>query len=330
MEKVSVIVPVYNAEQYIDRALESICRQTYKELEILLIDDGSTDRSLTHCEAWALKDKRVRIYSQKNAGVSAARNKGLELATGSFIMFVDADDWIERNMIEVLVRELHKNQADASCCMLQETEETKGIKEANMAAVWSTQAADFAGKIKIGAGQAESGLLLLKVWAVYCKLYRREIVENIRFENYKVAEDLLFNTNVICSGQIKKAVFVDYPFYHYMIYQGSAMKQQFQEKYLVAMEVEKRCYDMLTAVSEEFADINLIGCSVSRVFEKYAQLSKMDRKKHKKEFAYCKKFAKEHKKKLLYSADRHRRISGALKVYIPNLYLQMLIRRYQK
>ena len=108
------------------------------------------------------------------------------------------------------------------------------------------------------------------------------------------------------------------------------MKQKFQKKYLTAMEVELKCYEMLTKVSEKFADINLVGCSVSRVFEKYAQLSSEERRAHKADFKYCKKFAKAHKKQLLECSDRHRKISGALKIYVPDLYLQLLIRRYQK
>ncbi|MBQ8279982.1 MAG: glycosyltransferase family 2 protein [Roseburia sp.] len=322
MEKVTIIIPVYNAEKYIDDVLTSVCGQTYSELEILLIDDGSADDSLNRCEEWAKKDARIRVFHQENSGVSDARNKGLELATGKYVMFMDSDDWIEKNMIEVLCKEAQKSQADAACCILQENpaDENTGTKE--------SVTTDFEGKITVGANQTESGLLLLKVWGPVCKLYRRDVIGDCRFENYKVAEDLLFNANVICSGRLQKVVFVEHPFYHYIIYPGSAMKQEFQEKYLVAMEVEKKCYDMLTAVSPEFADINLIGCSVSRVFEKYAQLSAEGRKKYKEDFKYCKKFAKEHRKQLLGSSSMHRKVSGALKVYVPNLYLQLLIRRY--
>lgn len=111
------------------------------------------------------------------------------------------------------------------------------------------------------------------MWGPVCKLYRKDLIENIQFEEYKVAEDLLFNTNVVCSEKFERASLIQYPFYHYMIYAGSAMKQEFQDKYLEAMRVEELCYEKLTKISPEFADINLIGCSVSRVFEKYAALS---------------------------------------------------------
>lgn len=111
-----------------------------------------------------------------------------------------------------------------------------------------------------GKNKTESGLALLTVWGPVCKLYRKDLIENIQFEEYKVAEDLLFNTNVVCSEKFERASLIQYPFYHYMIYAGSAMKQEFQDKYLEAMRVEELCYEKLTKISPEFADINLIGC----------------------------------------------------------------------
>ena len=324
MYKISVIVPVYNAENYIGVALQSICGQTYSNLEIILVDDGSTDNSLSHCQEWAKEDERIIVHHQENAGASAARNKGLELATGKYVMFMDGDDWIEKNMLEVLYEEAERHQAHAACCILQEDD---AVADEQVRALINKKASY---NVNYFGNKVDSGLALLSVWGPVCKLYRRDVIGDCRFEDYKVAEDLLFNSTVICSEKFHTAVLVEYPFYHYIIYAGSTMKQQFQEKYLAAMEVEKRCYDMLTAISPKFADINLIGCSVSRVFEKYAQLSKEERKQHREEFRYCKKFAKVHSKQLLGGTNLHRKISGALKVFIPNIYLQLLIKRYQK
>lgn len=323
MDKISIIVPVYNTAKYLYKSLESICRQTYKNLEILLIDDGSKDGSLEICKEWQEKDSRITIYSQENAGASAARNKGIDLAQGKYVMFVDADDWIESNMIQVLYDEAEKHQVDVACCILQEERDGTLHKE-------QVKETDFSKVTYVYNNRADSGLALLTVWGPVCKLYRRDLIEDCRFENYEVAEDLLFNSRIICREHFKRALLVNHPFYHYIIYPGSAMKQAFQKKYITAMHVEKLCYEMLFRISPRFGDINLLGCSVSRVFEKYAQLSKEDRKKYKKEFQYCKKFAKEHRKQLLNTSNMHRKISGALKVFCPNLYLQVLIWRYQK
>ena len=97
-KKVSVIVPIYNAEKYLNKCLESIIGQTYKNLEIILVDDGSSDNSPIICDAWAQIDSRIRVIHKKNGGVSSARNAGIDLAQGDYIGFVDADDWIEPNM----------------------------------------------------------------------------------------------------------------------------------------------------------------------------------------------------------------------------------------
>ena len=316
MEKISVIVPIYNVAKYIEQSLRSICEQTYKNLEIILIDDGSTDESYEHCKKWCERDNRIIIFQQKNAGASAARNKGIELSTGEYIMFIDGDDWVEADMLEQLYMLAKKYNADVTSCILQEEapEVTANVQIPMVVPKNNVGIKCFEDKVN-------SGLAMLKVWGPVCKLYRRNLIEDIRFEDYKVAEDLLFNTNVICSEKFRRVATMYYPFYHYVIYPGSTMKQGFQQKYLDAMQVELECYKKLTAISPVFGDINLIGCSVSRVFEKYAQLSKEEKKQYKKEFQLCKCFAKEHKKELLNCSDKHRKISGMLKVYIPDIYL---------
>ena len=113
---VSVIVPVYNVAPYLGECLESVCSQTYKNLEVILIDDGSTDESGEICDRWCDKDSRVRVIHQQNAGVSCARNTGLDSCTGDLITFVDSDDWLDLRMLEKLVACLTKNHADSAMC----------------------------------------------------------------------------------------------------------------------------------------------------------------------------------------------------------------------
>jgi glycosyltransferase involved in cell wall biosynthesis len=314
---ITIIVPVYNVENYLEKSIQSICGQTYGNLQILLIDDGSTDGSLAICREWEQKDVRVKVYTQKNAGVAKTRNRGLELAEGKYVMFVDADDWIEADMVRTMYDLAEKDHADVATCMLKEEspEQTQGNR---------TSKTGNDGKVTAFDMREDSGLALLSVWGVFCKLYRKELLTAIYFEDYQVAEDLLFNTRIICSKKFQRVVTIEYPFYHYVIYPGSAMQQSFQQKYLEAMKVEALCYEKLTAISPKYADINLIGCSVSRVFEKYAQLSKAGKKEHREDFRYCKRFAKAHKKELLTTTDRHRWISGWVKVYVPDLYVWIL------
>lgn len=101
--KVSIVVPIYNVEKYLDRCIQSITNQTYQNLEIILVDDGSTDASSAICETWKANDSRIRIIHKKNGGLSSARNAGLEIATGDYIMFEDSDDWLEQKLVEKCV-----------------------------------------------------------------------------------------------------------------------------------------------------------------------------------------------------------------------------------
>lgn len=113
---ISVIVPVYNVQKYVRKSVESILQQTYKNLEIILVDDGSTDESGKICDMLARSDNRVTVIHKKNGGLSDARNAGLDRATGELIGFVDSDDYIEKNMYEVLEERMRINEADISCC----------------------------------------------------------------------------------------------------------------------------------------------------------------------------------------------------------------------
>lgn len=116
MEKVSIILPVYNVQDYIKECLDSILKQTYQNLEIILIDDGSKDSSGEICDEYQKRDNRIIVLHKENNGVSAARNSGLELATGTYITFVDPDDWIEVDMIEKMLNTLKSRHAEISFC----------------------------------------------------------------------------------------------------------------------------------------------------------------------------------------------------------------------
>ena len=113
---ISVIVPVYNVRKYIEKCIYSIINQTYKNLEIIIIDDGSTDGSETLCDKFKDKDQRVIVLHQKNSGQSRARNKGLEIASGEYIGFVDADDWIDNDFFEKLIEKSEKEDLDMCVC----------------------------------------------------------------------------------------------------------------------------------------------------------------------------------------------------------------------
>lgn len=118
-EKISVIIPIYNVEAFLERCLNTVCGQSYKNLEIILVDDGSSDNCLKICKEFADKDDRIKVIHQSNQGVSAARNTGLDMATGDYIAFVDSDDYIHTEMYERLYSLLKKYDADMSACFIR-------------------------------------------------------------------------------------------------------------------------------------------------------------------------------------------------------------------
>ena len=116
MPEISVIVPVYNCEKYIGKCIESILNQTFKDLELILIDDGSADESGKICDEYKIQDKRVKVIHEKNSGVSIARNVGINVAKGKYIGFVDSDDYLAPDMYESLYENLMKSHADVAIC----------------------------------------------------------------------------------------------------------------------------------------------------------------------------------------------------------------------
>ena len=129
---VSIVVPVYNAEKYLEDCLISLVDQTYENIEIILVDDGSVDDSGRICDSWAEKDDRIIVYHKKNEGVSATRNFGIQRARGKFLMFVDADDMLVLNAVEYMVKEMIKNNSELVVCKYQSQDYKKNIRESNL------------------------------------------------------------------------------------------------------------------------------------------------------------------------------------------------------
>ena len=116
MDLISVIIPIYNVEQYLKECLESVINQTYRNLEIILVDDGSKDKSGKICDEYKNKDERIKVVHKENGGLSDARNAGMKIATGKYIQFIDSDDFIDKDMIETLYNLIIENEADISMC----------------------------------------------------------------------------------------------------------------------------------------------------------------------------------------------------------------------
>ena len=230
---ISVIVPVYNVEEYLPRCLESILGQTYRDLQIILVDDGSTDGSSRLCAEFAERDPRVECIRISNSGVSAARNRGLAAAKGRWIGFVDADDYIDAGFYETLVSHLTQSDKQIVCCGVR-AEDTEGnrierLKGRRMPA----QAQDF---------DRDDALLRflnpdtrILYWAVWNKLYSAELLKGIAFENGRViAED--FDFTLRCFLRSNGLRYIPDELYHYLVRPGSAITgSRFSQKSFDAM-----------------------------------------------------------------------------------------------
>ncbi len=203
---ISIIVPVYQVEKYLEKCINSILSQTYKNLEIILVDDGSTDNCPAICDRFQDKDSRIKVIHQDNGGLSHARNVGLEISTGDFIGFVDSDDWIEPNMYENLLSALQETGADIAVCNRLDDFEDSKLTSSHMISIKRKLYSSIEALRKI---IKDEDILHDTVWN---KLYKRIILLGISFPDGKIHEDILWTAKII--GKAKLLVCLDYPYYH--------------------------------------------------------------------------------------------------------------------
>ncbi len=210
---ISVIIPVYNVEKYLNRCVESVINQTYKNLQIILVDDGSSDSSPDICDKYVQTDSRILVVHKTNGGVSSARNVGLNKATGKYVTFIDSDDWVHPQFLETLYTFI--NQGNFQLCSIDF--ETKFNQSTFF---------DFLDIPSINA-VCYYGIELIEnsnVFRYVCgKLYLRQILENLKFnENIKLSEDALFNTTLFAKQNIN-AICLDQKLYYYFQRPDSAV-----------------------------------------------------------------------------------------------------------
>ena len=206
-KKVSVVVPIYNTMNYLSKCVDSICKQTYRNLEILLVDDGSTDESLKLCEYLAKNDSRIKVIHQNNKGLAEARNTGIEKAIGDYICFVDSDDYIEKSMIETLLKAIEKNSADVC-----EGSFYIHFKNGEIRDVSSEQKGIKYIENRLNLINAYSdATILIPAWD---KIYRLSSIKNIKFDKNCFKEDTDYIYKLCMSG--KTFALVNKPFYHYI------------------------------------------------------------------------------------------------------------------
>ncbi len=240
-EIVSVIVPVYNVEQYISKCIESIQLQTYKELEIILVNDGSSDQSGKICDDYAKADERIRVINIENGGVSNARNCGLNTASGKYIAFVDGDDTIKSDYIEYLYKTLKTYDVDCVNCATEYIYESKTVNKAESLNIGNV-------KILTNREAVDAVCYLQQVFASYdmaaiwgC-LYKKDLIGDTRFDtNIKIGEDFLFKFSVF--QKVDKIACISNQGYNYLIRSDSAMRTGYDVQKVESIRVLSRNVD---------------------------------------------------------------------------------------
>ncbi|MGY4539590.1 glycosyltransferase involved in cell wall biosynthesis [Mucilaginibacter sp. UYNi724] len=238
MPSLSIIVPVYNKERYIAACFDSILNQTYDDFELIVVNDGSTDGSYQKCLEYAVKDNRIKLIDQKNAGVSAARNKGLSLAKGTYIGFIDSDDTIEADMYEMLINNICAVDGDISVCRLRAVFPNKTVspRENEGSMVYKHDEAlqlFFKGQFDVSANN---------------KIYNAKLLKNIRFEG-RIYEDILFVCKAFLAAQT--VVFENKVKYNYLVRENSVSMSKFDSHYMESIVVSSKMVSLMTDESKQ-------------------------------------------------------------------------------
>lgn len=259
MGKVSIIVPVYNNAKFLPQCIESLLNQTYNNIEIILINDGSTDSSLKVCKKYEKRDERIKLFSIENSGVSTARNLGIDHSTGKYITFVDSDDWVEKEMVEFAVKKIKETKSDIVIWSFFRNYPEKELEMSMIPGV----------EKKFSEDKDKEILYLKSIYArilekrntedvsagtVMCKLYEKDLILNnkIRFNPELIrAEDVVFNLNAFSSA--KKICFFNKSLYHYRVNKSSIT---FNARYI---QDTKKPFNLLLEEFESFINTKIKG-----------------------------------------------------------------------
>lgn len=242
MVKISIIVPVYNVEKYLENCIESILNQTFKDFELIFVDDGSTDNSGKICDIYEKKDSRIKVIHKNNEGLSSARNTGLDIACGKYVGFVDSDDSIHPKMYEVLYNLIEKYKSDISCCNYKYTYDisNQNHEELNLNEVIEMSNIEAIEKLY----DKDLGVRLVVAWN---KLYNKRLFDNIRYKVGRLHEDEFMAHRILYNS--KKITYVDNELYYYLQRDGSIMSKK----------TYKRKVDTLLSKSDRMRFCNKIG-----------------------------------------------------------------------
>ena len=306
----SIVVPIYNSESFLRKFIESVINQTYQKIEIILVDDGSTDESGKIIKEFADRDKRIIPLFQRNKGVSSARNLGISFASGEYITFADPDDWLDKYTYQKMMDMLLKNKADI--CLSGYTAHGKKMTPL----------------IKMNSCVMDKETAMRRMlegkyykWNIWDKIYRAEIVKNNKFRDDVLnGEDLIFNYHCFCEADV--IAYIPYPGYHYVQHDGS-MTNSFSKKKLTVVNA----FNELLNIACDKKIIKLL--EINYIYIGFGLMIDVVRNGYKlNEFREINRFIIDARK---YIFDRNLPISMQFRVYLmllPEVILRNIIRIY--
>lgn len=289
-ELISIIVPVYNGERYLPECIESILKQSYANFELILVNDGSSDGSLEICERYGAQDQRIRILSHPNCGAARTRQRGFQQAKGSYIAYIDSDDWIAEDYLETLYRAMTEEKADVVCC--------NSIDEGILNA-----AIPYRHRVEKKEELLEAFFSGKRyAFCLWAKLYRREILEGMVFPDLKYGEDLYYVTEVFQKAE--KILLLDYAGYYYRdnpwgMMRSSAGIQQAKDALYVHRRLLEICKMTYPAyVRKCYTEMN------RKIFNLISSASVSSKEEQKEADAVIRKCMEENRQLLRYSRGR--------------------------
>ncbi len=257
---ISVIVPVYNVEKYIERCIESILGQTFTDFELIIVNDGSTDKSGEICDRYSNNDPRIRIIHKENGGLSDARNAGIEAANGEYIGFIDSDDYIDTDMYELLYQNICRENADISTCGIYDCYPDKTVtQEVNS----SDFTVDGSEAVRLAL---ESQFMPLFAWN---KLYKRSLFDSIRFPVGKIYEDAFVMIKLM--GASRRVSISMKPKYYYIHRENSITTRAFRNSDLDVVEAHENNFSYIEANFPQF----IKQATFRRIWSRFHVLDKM-------------------------------------------------------
>lgn len=278
MELVSIIVPIYNVEPFLERCVQSILSQTYSEIEVILVDDGSPDRCPEICDEYQKKDPRVKVIHKPNGGLSDARNAGLQIAKGEMIAFVDSDDWISPYYVEIMRRTMLEENSDIVECLMVCSDGKQKLPDCLEKSMVESYDTITALKLLI-----EDQLLHQYVWN---KLYKRTVIGDVCFPYGKCNEDEFWTYQVF--GNAKKVSTVSSVLYAYFQRPGSIMGQGYQLKRLDAIEAKCLRQKYIEQYFPELQIVSMVNLAFSVMYAGQMSLKYLEKKDRKKAMAFLK------------------------------------------